>query len=100
MKTYLEVLKTFGKQDDPTTNEVVEFIVNDPSFPNTTNIEQVARYIYLKMDHQQTTAFQKTLMMYFYIINDFKQPEDPNILIQINRVVELQNDDPNYQFNS
>lgn len=100
MKTYLEILETLDKQDDKIMNEVIELVKQDPNFPNTNNIEVMAKYIYLKLNHKQTSAFQKSLMIYHFILNDFKQPEDPRILQQINFIVELQNNDKKYPFNS
>lgn len=94
--TYLNFLKTLGKQDDQEMMQVIELIKNDTGFPNTADINKVAKHLYLKLNQEETLAFQKSLMLYFYVQNGFQQPDDPKVLDEINTIVNLQNNDPNY----
>ncbi len=85
-------------QGDPHLNKIVTFIKTDPSFPNTNNIELMAKYLYLKLDRDLTLAYQKTLLFWLYQKNGNQKSSDPTHLDKVNYIVELQNNDPSYPF--
>jgi len=93
---FISFINQLPKQDDPAINEFIELAKQDDTFPDTDDVDILAEYLYLNLNHRLTTAFQKTLMLWFYVRNNYKQPDD-NALDKINRIVALQNNDPNYQ---
>lgn len=83
---------------DPRHSKVIAMIKNDSDFPDTDQISVMAKYLYRKLDHEMTLAFQQTLMFWKFFANGNKQPEDPRVLDEINEIVSLQNNDPEYRF--
>ncbi len=77
-------------QDDPISNEVIKIVKNDKEFPKTSDIKSIASHIYNKLDHGQTTAFQKLLLFWKFAENNYKQPTDPKLLNEINYIIDLQ----------
>lgn len=87
-----------ANQKDEATNNLIERIGKDDSFPNTSEIKTIAQYIYVDLDHNHTLAFQKLLMLWQFAENNYEQPTDGNILVEINHIVDLQTNDPNYKY--
>ena len=77
-------------QDDKITNRVLKILVDDESLPKTNDIKTLAQHVYLKFDEQETTAFQKLILIWRTIANDFKQDFDPNLLEEVNYIIGLQ----------
>ncbi len=94
--TLKEFILTAPKQEDESINYVLNLLQNQKDLPD--DIESISKLIYLKLNPQQTHAFQKTLMMYFFTENNYQQPQDPEILNKINFIIDLQNNDKNYKF--
>jgi hypothetical protein len=94
---FLSFLNTLPKQQDVSLQGFIDFARADKNFPNSSDPELLARYLYRKLGHRLTTAYQKSLMMYFYVSNNNVQPSDPSLLDKINRIVDLQNNDPLYR---
>jgi hypothetical protein len=94
--TLKEFILSAPQQDDESINYVLDLLKAEKDLPET--VESISKVIYLKLNTQQTTAFQKTVMMYFFTENNYQQPQDPAMLNKINFIVELQNNDTNYKF--
>ena len=94
---FITFLKSLPKQADKSSHNFIRFALSDKEFPDTADPEQLARYLYLRLDHKQTLAYQKLLMFYFFSENNFQQPTDPSLLGKINLIVSLQNGDPLYR---
>lgn len=79
-----------ANQDDPFANQVILIIRKDVNFPATSDIKVLAKYLYKTLDHKQTTAFQKLIMFWKFAENNYRQPTDPNLLKEINYIIDLQ----------
>ena len=84
---------------DPMAAPVME-IIKESTFPDTENISQMAKHIYLKLDHQQTTKYQQLLMLWLTLSGADVANNNAMYLKQINEVVEMQNSDSAYPFKS
>lgn len=94
--TFLEFIKQQLKHShDKNINEFISWIKKEKNCPDTSDIKVLSKYLYNKLDRSQTLAYQKSLMMYFYTLNNFKMPKEDK-LPEINYVIELQNADPQY----
>ena len=93
--TLKEFIKTAPKQEDKNINYVLGLLQNQKDLPE--DVETISKVIYLNLNPQQTQAFQKILMMYFFTENNYQQPTAQN-LNKINFIVDLQNNDKNYKF--
>jgi hypothetical protein len=93
--TLKEFILSAPQQDDENINHVLDLLKAEKDLPET--VESISKAIYLKLNTQQTTAFQKTVMMYFFAENNYQQPTAQN-LDKINFIIDLQNDDVNYPF--
>jgi len=94
--TLKEFILSAPKQEDTNINYVLDLLKNQKDLPK--DVETISKVIYLKLNHEQTQAFQKIVMMYFFTENNFQQPQDPEILNKINFIIDLQNNDENYKF--
>ena len=61
---FITFLKQQTKQPDEAVNLFVNFAVNDKIFPTSSDPEILAKYLYKKLNHKQTSGFQKCLMIY------------------------------------
>lgn len=101
---FYEFIKTLPKQPDAFVNDVVTLIKNDDKFPaHTSDPSQLAMYLYLKLNHKQTSAFQKLLMLYQTTVRTHRFPDRttarPDMLLDaLNLIVSLQNHDSHYPF--
>jgi|GEM_PF-1611951 hypothetical protein len=86
-----------ASQEDKEATQLMKRISEDANFPNTEEIKTIAEYLYLDLDLKQTSSFQKLLMLWKFTESNFKQPSNPNFLTEINIIVDLQNNDPNYK---
>lgn len=93
--TLKEFILSLPKQEDESINYVLDLMKKEKNLPE--DIETISKAVYLKLNTQQTTAFQKILMMYFLSKNNYQQPKNLH-LDKINFIIELQNDDVNYPF--
>ncbi len=94
--TLKEFILSAPKQEDQSINYVLNLLKKQKDLPE--DVEAISKKIYLQLNTGQTTAFQKIVMMYFFTENNYQQPQDPEILNRINFIVDLQNNDTNYQF--
>lgn len=94
---FLTFIKSLPEQDDKGSRDFVAFVRSDQNFPATSDPERLAHYLYRRLNHRLTLAYQKLLMLYFYSKNNYKQPSDPTLLDKINLIVSLQNSDPLYR---
>lgn len=90
-KTFIDT-NVGANQDSPISNQVISMIRNDNEFPKTADIKSIALYIYKKLNHEQTYAFQKLLMFWKYSENNHRQPDNPKELEEINYIIDLQNE--------
>ena len=101
---FYEFVKSLPKQVDSNINEAIELIKNDLKFPKDTSDPSVLGiYLYLQVDHKQTNAFQKLLMLYQQMVKDNKLPErsvarQDMFMEAINLIVVLQNNDSRYKY--
>ncbi len=94
---FLSFLKSLPEQQDKGSLDFIALVRSDANFPATSDPEKLAHYLYLRLNHRLTTAYQKLLMLYFYVENNYNQPSDPTLLDKINLIVSLQNMDPLYR---
>ena len=86
--------------------QVIDLIKNDPAFPkDNSDPTTLAIHLYLTLNEEQTTAFQKLLMIYRTVVKDAKFPKrttarEDMFLQALNLIVFLQNNDSNYKFHS
>ena len=90
--TYKAFILSLPLQLDPTINWVITFVKSDTNFPDTSDIEIIAKHIYINLNEKQTLAFQKSLMMYW------EQTGNLHLMQSANHIVDLQDGDENYQF--
>ena len=68
--TYKEFILSLPLQDDATINWMQKFVREDSEFPDTKNVEDIAKRVYLLFNHKQTLAFQKSLIMFLESTGD------------------------------
>ena len=82
------------------------WIKNDTTFPkNTSDPSILAIYLYLHLNIEQTTAYQKLLILYQSTTPKHKLPErttahDDMFNDALNLIVYLQNNDSNYKYHA
>lgn len=94
--TFHHFITTQPPQHDRNLARFADMVKNDPGFPKTDDIEELARYLYMKLDDDLTAAFQKSVMIWQYVRNDFKNNDSPDMLRKLNIIIELQNNTPDY----
>jgi len=90
--TFKSFISTLPLQQDPTINWVITFVKSDNNFPDTSDIEVIAKHVYLQLNEKQTLAIQKSLVMYW------TESENLHLMQSENHIVDLQDSDENYQF--
>ncbi len=90
--TYKQFIITLPLQLDPTINWVITFVKSDADFPDTSDIEIIAKHIYLQLNEKQTLAIQKSLLMYWEASGNLYLAQSEN------HIVDLQDADPTYQY--
>lgn len=93
--TLKEFILSAPKQEDESINYVLDLLTSLKDLPE--DVKTISKAIYLKLNPQQTQAFQKIIMMYYFTENNYQQPTAQN-LDEINFIVELQNNDVKYSF--
>lgn len=93
--TFKNFILSLPPQDNKDINNLLEILRNDELLPEDT--DAVAKHVYLKLNSQLTKCFQQLVMMYFFTENNYKQPQNPDILDKINFIVNLQNNDAKYK---
>ena len=72
---FKEYINNLPVQSDSGINDFIQIVKSSEDFPNTSDPIKLCDFLYLKLDENQTTCFQKT-----FIIKGFeKQPERQNI---------------------
>lgn len=94
--TFYQFITGEPKSDDFHVKLFVDMIRRDKDFPRTSDIGEMARYLYLRLDDNFTQAFQQCLMIWLYVENGHRQPRGAEPLKKVNLIIELQNNDPNY----
>jgi hypothetical protein len=94
---FLTFLISLPIQQDKGSQDFIAFALSDKQFPITSDPEKLAHYLYRRLNHRLTLSYQKLLMLYFFTLNHYKQPDDPTLLDKINLIVFLQNNDPLYR---
>lgn len=89
-----------ANQGDKYLNAMIERIGTDVNFPQTEDIKPMANYLYRDLDQDHTEAFQKLLMFWKFTENNNQQPTDMGLLNEINHIIDLQTNDPNYKYAS
>ena len=90
--TFKSFILSLPLQQDPTINWVITFVKSDSNFPDTDNLEIIAKHVYLQLNENQTLAFQKAILMYQ------TEMENMDMLTSVNYIVDLQDGDENYQY--
>lgn len=90
--TYKEFILSLPLQEDATINWMQKFVREDGEFPDTKNVEDIIKHVYLLFNHKQTLAFQKSLIMFLELTGD------STIMNAVNKIVEMQDSDPNYPY--
>lgn len=75
-------------QTHPRLSSVIELVKSDRDFPDTVDMDTMARYLYLQLDYRQTLSYQKLLMIW----TQLTQPsliEQPDFLEKINGIIDL-----------
>ncbi len=98
---YIEFISTLPYQKDTSLQTLIEMVKSDPAFPSdTSDPQQLAKYMYLKLDHKMTSAFQKTLIIYAQNpenrLPDSLRASYPLMLDSLNIIIDMQNNDNNY----
>lgn len=93
--TLKEFIQTVPRPEDKNINHVLDLLNSKKELPES--IEEISKFVYLLLNREQTLAFQKILMMYFFTENNYQQPTNQN-LDKINFIINLQNNDKNYPF--
>ena len=94
---YYDFIKNLPLGQEPDIMQFKHQAIYVLQIPDTDDIKELARFLYLKLDREMTLAFQKSLMMWLFVKNDFQQPKD-TYLEEINHIIELQNNDPDYPY--
>ncbi len=89
LKTFIQT-EIGANQEDPISNQVISLIQNDEKFPITSDIKTIAQHLYKTLNEKQTLSFQKLLMFWKFAENNYQQPTDPNLLGEINYIIDLQ----------
>jgi|SRR6185437_14482058 len=91
-----EHIEDFVNQDKSVQNFIL-WAFKDKDFPATDDLTVLANYLYLKLNKEQTAAYQKLLLFYLYLKNGGRQPTNPELLQKVNLIVTLQQNDPQYK---
>lgn len=101
---FYKFIQSLPTQQDEHINKLITWIKNDNTFPkNTSDPSTLAIYLYLHLNIEQTTAYQKLLMLYQQTIPNHKLPpkttaRNDMFLEALNLIVYLQNNDSNYKY--
>lgn len=95
-------IKQNSKQEDKDILSFIEAIKKINSVPVSSDPRLLSRYLYFKLNRQQTLGFQKCMMFYKASCKDNELPtelknNEQTFLDAINLIVELQNSNPNYK---
>ena len=100
---FISFVRTLSKQDDDSLNGFIDFAKADNNFPNSSDPIKLAQYLYLQLSPDDTTGFQKMLMVYFQVETTNQIPpkykDDQQLFLKaINYILKLQDNDPSYPF--
>lgn len=99
---FKEFIHLVPQQLDPGIISFVEYVKSDSNFPTSSDPVVLGKYLYLKLNEQQTTGFQKIFIVYaqFEKKNELPEKYEGNqneLLNGVNTIVQLQNSDPEYK---
>ena len=88
--TFKSFILSLPLQQDPTINWVITFVKSDVNFPDTNDIEIIAKHVYLQLNEKQTLAIQKSLALYWEASGNL------HLMQAENHIVDLQDGDEKY----
>ena len=107
--TFIEFIRTMPSQQDEGVNAFVIWARAHPLFPTSSDPNELAKFLYNKLNHKMTLGYQ----MCFMVFASMPLPDDPNapvpeipvgllmnpqkMLEAINKIIELQTADKNYK---
>jgi len=99
---FLTFVKQNSKQEDKDIVSFIEVVKKNDGVPISSDPRLLGRYLHLKLNRQQTLGFQKCMMFYKATCKDNELPTELQnnemaFLDAINLIVELQNNNPNYE---
>ena len=107
--TFIEFIRTMPAQEDPGVNAFINWAKAHPLFPTSSDPNELAKFLYDKLNHKMTLGYQKLFMVFANMPvpagKNFPVPEIPvgllmnpqKMLEGINKIVALQNADKNYK---
>ena len=97
---FISFVRQNANMEDQDLKSFIQVAINDKNFPNSSDPMIMGKYLYRKLNHQQTRGFQKLLAVYRTLIPDNEIPEkfknERAFLDAMNYIVFLQNEDPEY----
>lgn len=89
--------------EDGSVQKFLEFAKNDKDLPDTSDPIKLCEYLYLKLSPELTLAFQKMFLFFAELEPNNDLPKmyvrnQPLLLNTVNKIVDLQNNDPEYVF--
>ena len=98
---FISFVKQNHNQKEEALKNFSETVINDKNFPDSSDPRILGKYLYLKLNHQQTLGFQKWMMIYKTMDTNNELPKELNdeqtFLNAINYIVFLQNNDTDYK---
>ncbi len=97
---FIDFIKTLPKQQDERVQQAIDLFVQDKDFPKHSNPSKLAIYLYLKLDEELTSTYQKLLLFYAHQKNN-KLPKrcfarEDMLLHAVSMITFLQNFDPDF----
>ena len=99
---FKDYLNQMPEQGDTGLNSFLHYVKTDRDFPVSSDPVVLGKYLYLKLNEEQTTGFQKLYIFYanFEQNNDVPTKYKNNqeeLLNGVNTIVFMQNEDPEYK---
>ena len=100
---FKDFIQSLPKQDDKVINNFIDLVKNDANSPSGSEPSKLAIYLYQLLNIEQTTAFQKLLLLYGSMpFNQLPKRYHHNqgmSIMAVNIIVALQNFDEDYPYN-
>jgi len=101
--TFRDYILMMPEQPDKGISEFIEFAKKDSDFPNTSDPKVLCEYLYLKLNPELTTSFQKMFLFFEQVEPNNELPKmyvgnKMLLMNDINYIIDLQNNDPKYSF--
>lgn len=84
---YIEYIRKSPKQDDPILEQNRIRFSNDKNFPITSDIKELSEYLWDKLDDQEVTKYQVSLLVWFLQLGKTQPNND-----DINDIIDLRNE--------